>query len=413
MLLSILRVLSMARNAILIFVFAALSIVGASGAQRHKAGAHHPSVAAVRHHASRPQAAHRRARRMRSHSGPSLRAHSTRASRRTKHTPHTSQKRTASIHHLKSSHNPVVPPVKGAESEPAASPQQSARLSNLPDSLDRTARSTATALDTSDPSSTALPTAAPRDDANEAEARELEPETDPTGTNSSPIDSEVSSSFAVVSLRATRISPVAPLHGSLASLIRQNERTDADHLERIENDADLRDRIARGMLVPVPTSAALAINQDLPSDHRYCRPWTARFLADLSRAHNAVFHRPLEVSSAVRTVDYQKRLMGVNGNAAPAEGDVVSPHVTGATIDIAKGGLTRREVYWMRSRLLALQQQGKLDVEEEVQQACFHITVYKSYLSTHGTRRAYRTVTPTPVSVEGVTAHQVADTASE
>jgi hypothetical protein len=34
----------------------------------------------------------------------------------------------------------------------------------------------------------------------------------------------------------------------------------------------------------------------------------------------------------------------------------------------------------MRSWLLPLQQAGKIDVEEEFQQACFHITVYKSYL---------------------------------
>ncbi len=201
-----------------------------------------------------------------------------------------------------------------------------------------------------------------------------------------------------VSLRATRITPVAPLHGSLASLVRQNERTDEDHLERIESDDDLRDRIARGALVPVPTSSALSINQNLPSDRRYCRPWTARFLSDLARAHDAQFHRPLEVSSAVRTVDYQKRLIGMNGNAAAAEGDVVSPHVTGATIDIAKGGLSTREIYWLRSRLLKLQNQGKLDVEEEFQQECFHITVYKSYAAprtAHGTRRPVAT----PVSV--------------
>ncbi|MDE3189084.1 MAG: hypothetical protein KGM96_16355, partial [Acidobacteriota bacterium] len=110
-----------------------------------------------------------------------------------------------------------------------------------------------------------------------------------------------------------------------------------------------------------------------------CRPWTATFLTDLARAHQALFHSPLEVSSAVRTVDYQKRLIGVNGNAAAAEGDVVSPHVTGATIDIAKHDMSAREIYWLRGRLLALQNEGKLDVEEEFQQACFHITVYKSY----------------------------------
>ena len=88
----------------------------------------------------------------------------------------------------------------------------------------------------------------------------------------------------------------------------------------------------------------------------------------------------IEVSSAVRTVEYQKRLMEINGNAAQAEGDIASPHLTGATIDIAKQGLSRREIYWMRDRLHVLQDAGKIDVEEEFQQSCFHITVYKSYI---------------------------------
>jgi hypothetical protein len=122
------------------------------------------------------------------------------------------------------------------------------------------------------------------------------------------------------------------------------------------------------------------VNGNLPENHRYCRPWTARFLADLARAHAAQFHSSFEVSSAVRTVAYQKRLMTVNGNAAAAEGDVVSPHLTGATIDIAKSGMTRQEIGWMRSWLMPLQTADKIDVEEEFQQACFHITVYKSYV---------------------------------
>ena len=36
----------------------------------------------------------------------------------------------------------------------------------------------------------------------------------------------------------------------------------------------------------------------------------------------------------------------------------------------------------MRAWLLPLQQAGKIDVEEEFHQACFHITVYKSYVPT-------------------------------
>ena len=183
----------------------------------------------------------------------------------------------------------------------------------------------------------------------------------------------------VASLLIPRSGMPGPLRGSLASLERQNDRLDAEGLERIQDEADLAARIADKLLVAIPASSALTVNPDLEENHRYCRPWTAKFLADLARAHQAVFHRPIEVSSAVRTVEYQKRLERTNGNAAPAEGDLVSPHLTGATIDIAKKGLSRAEMAWMRRRLMGLEAAGKIDVEEEFQQACFHITVYKSY----------------------------------
>jgi len=171
---------------------------------------------------------------------------------------------------------------------------------------------------------------------------------------------------------------VPPLRGSYESLVRQNVKSEADGLERIEDDDDLRDHVARKQLVPLPASPAMAVNS-VPEDRRFCRPWTAGFLTDLATAHEKLFHHALEVSSAVRTVDFQKHLMHINGNAAPAEGDVASPHLTGATIDIAKHGLNRKELAWMRTYLLPLEQAGKIDVEEEFRQACFHITVYKSY----------------------------------
>jgi hypothetical protein len=183
-----------------------------------------------------------------------------------------------------------------------------------------------------------------------------------------------------VTLRESRFALPPPLRGSSESLERQNEKTEADGLERILDDDDLDDRIARKMLVPVPASASLTVNGNLPEDRRYCRPWTASFLADLARAHDTEFHRPILVSSAVRTVEYQKQLMGTNGNAAAAEGDIASPHLTGATIDIAKQGLSRQELGWMRRWLLPRQTAGKIDVEEEFHQECFHITVYKSYV---------------------------------
>ncbi|MGB6720298.1 MAG: DUF5715 family protein, partial [Terracidiphilus sp.] len=202
----------------------------------------------------------------------------------------------------------------------------------------------------------------------------------------------------VATLSIPRGAMPPPLRGSLASLERQNDRLTAEGLERIEDEDDLAARIANRLLVPVPASAALTVNPDLPLNHRYCRPWTARFLADLAQAHEAVFHRPLNVSSAVRTVAYQKHLMGINGNAAPAEGDVVSPHLTGAAVDIAKDGLTREEMAWMRRRLAALEAEGKIDVEEEFQQACFHITVYKSYAPPRAVRHPSRAHNAAPGS---------------
>jgi Family of unknown function (DUF5715) len=181
-------------------------------------------------------------------------------------------------------------------------------------------------------------------------------------------------------MQRTHLAMPPPLKGSHESLVHQNEMAEADGLERILDDADLEDRIAHGSLVPVPTSAALRINTDLPENRRYCRPWTATFLSDLARDHSTKFPGgALEVTSAVRTVEYQRRLRMINGNAAAADGDIASPHLTGGTIDIAKEGLTSREIGWLRSWLIPLEQAGKIDVEEEFRQSCFHISVYKSY----------------------------------
>lgn len=181
------------------------------------------------------------------------------------------------------------------------------------------------------------------------------------------------------SLRRRVVMFASPLKGSLESLTRQNQMAESEGLERILDDDDLNNRIEEKLLVPVPASSGLEVNPALPENRRYCRPWTADFLSDLAQEHATMFHRPLIVTSAVRTVAYQERLMRINGNAAAAEGDLASPHLTGATIDIGKKGMTRAELNWMRAWLLRLQTAGEIDVEEEFRQACFHITVYKTY----------------------------------
>jgi hypothetical protein len=178
-----------------------------------------------------------------------------------------------------------------------------------------------------------------------------------------------------------------PLKGSHEILLHQNQVADRDGLHRIQNDDDLIDMRNQKLLVGLPVSNALDVDERLPMNRRYCRPWTAQFLATLARAHYEHFHTPLQVNSAVRTVEFQQHLMRINGNAAPAEGDTASPHLTGQAIDIAKHGLSLTEIAWMRGYLLPLVQEGKVDVEEEFQQSCFHISVYKRYIPGASTPR--------------------------
>jgi hypothetical protein len=85
------------------------------------------------------------------------------------------------------------------------------------------------------------------------------------------------------------------------------------------------------------------------------------------------------VNSAVRTVEFQHWLRKRNRNAADLDGDTASPHLTGATIDVSKRWMSRKQLKWMRDYLLAFQTAGMIDVEEEFRQRVFHITVYKAY----------------------------------
>ena len=172
----------------------------------------------------------------------------------------------------------------------------------------------------------------------------------------------------------------APLLGSHEILIRQNEHADQDGLGRVQDEGDLNGMRLKRMLVGLPASEALRVDDRLPYNRRFCRPWTAQFLATLAHDYYARFHTPLQVNSAVRTVQFQLRLQHTNGNAAPAEGDTASPHLTGQAIDIAKRGLSLTEIAWLRGYLLPLIEAGRVDVEEEFQQSCFHISVYRRYL---------------------------------
>ncbi len=205
-----------------------------------------------------------------------------------------------------------------------------------------------------------------------------------------------------------RFAMPAPLFGSHEILVHQNVMADQAGLERILNDDDLLDKRREGQLVRLPVSRALNVDPRLPPDRRFCRPWVAQFLTELAEAHFARFGTPLQVNSAVRTVEFQQKLMRRNGNAAPAEGDTASPHLTGQAVDLAKRGMSLAEIAWMRGALLNGMEAGRIDVEEEFQQSCFHISVYRGQRRPAGSPGRYLASTPATAQSPSVEASSAA-----
>jgi hypothetical protein len=178
-------------------------------------------------------------------------------------------------------------------------------------------------------------------------------------------------------LRRVSWSPVfRPSHDSL---LRQNAEIDRLELPRIQNDAELEQLIASQELVPIVASQTLRFDPRLKPDRRYCRPWTRAFLDDLSSAYYQQFHTSIQVNSAVRTVQVQKKLRRHNRNAAPEKGETASSHLAGITVDIQRRGMTRQQVAFVEQYMMPLKDQGLVEPEEERHQWVFHVAVSGRY----------------------------------
>lgn len=171
----------------------------------------------------------------------------------------------------------------------------------------------------------------------------------------------------------------ASLRGSRASQEKQNREADREKLSRIEDDAQLERLKKGGLLVKLPETKTVIVDERLESKWRWCRRWTTAFLRDLGREYYAKFHEPIQVNSAVRTVEYQNALRKRNGNATSANGKRRSSHLTGATIDLAKRDMSSAEKKWIRRKLLDLEKRNLIEATEEGGQPCFHVMVFKNY----------------------------------
>ncbi|MBG99393.1 MAG: hypothetical protein CMN58_03475 [Solibacterales bacterium] len=169
------------------------------------------------------------------------------------------------------------------------------------------------------------------------------------------------------------------LRAKADSQLLQNKRADRDHLSRMV-DREMVDSWARlKLLVPVASKTRSFYLHKIPTQYRYVRPWTKLFLDRISSQFYRRFKRPLRITSLTRTVHYQNQLSRRNSNAASPYGAKRSSHLTGASLDISKKGLSGAQVSWLRRVLLSLHQKEYLFAIEEFYQPNYHVMVYRHY----------------------------------
>jgi hypothetical protein len=183
----------------------------------------------------------------------------------------------------------------------------------------------------------------------------------------------------LLTLPASWAESASLLRATASSLTIENQRADADDLSRLTGLPMLRRFVRAGLLVAVPSTTKHSYTHNISTAYRYLRPWSKLFLDRLSSQFHSRFGHRLRVTSLVRTVSFQQNLAKRNGNAAPAYGPKRSSHLTGATLDISKKGMTGRELDWMRRVLHSLTVSNYIHAIEEFQQSAFHIMVFRNY----------------------------------
>jgi hypothetical protein len=162
-------------------------------------------------------------------------------------------------------------------------------------------------------------------------------------------------------------------------MLRQNEEIDRLGLPRIEDETQLEELKAKQELVELVDTKTLRVDPRLDPELRFSKPWTRDFLNDISSAYFEEFRTKLQVNSAVRTVEWQKKLRRHNRNAAPETGDTASSHLAGLTVDISKRGMSKKQHKWFEDYLANLRDHNLIEAAEERRQAVFHIMVSERY----------------------------------
>lgn len=180
--------------------------------------------------------------------------------------------------------------------------------------------------------------------------------------------------------------PETSLEGSTESLIWQNYKLDLEGLERFRDDRHMKEAVDAGTLVSIPFGQCLVSDSRLDSRWHFVLVRVASLLERFSQAVCPEVGKPVKVNSAVRHVPRQLQLIfgsilnEANYNAAPVSGPRASPHLTGASVDIAVLGMPKGFIELAGRILLDLEDAGLIDATLETEaQYVLHVTVFREY----------------------------------
>ena len=171
----------------------------------------------------------------------------------------------------------------------------------------------------------------------------------------------VAASFAAL-LTPVATAGAGELAGSPRSMQRQHAVAMAEHLGFAMTASQLARLVATGELVPVESNDDVLIDAQVP--HRFARPEVKLLIERLGAQYRAVTGRRLVVTSLVRPSSEQPR------NAHP-----LSVHPVGMALDLRVPAIARDRA-WLERALLALENQGVLDVTRERRPPHYHVAVY-------------------------------------
>ena len=150
----------------------------------------------------------------------------------------------------------------------------------------------------------------------------------------------------------------------------ENRSADAAGLKRYNDRREIEADTERGVLTRIPCS------RKVPEYRRVALPDTVGFFGQLDADYLSATGRGLNVDSAIRSRDDQRRLRKSNRNATDVDGTRASSHERGTTFDLSRR-MSRAQYRWLLWRLAYYRGVGRILVIEE--RSCIHVYVIPNF----------------------------------